>query len=81
MTRLRIVEVRGGKFAVQKRGLLFWGYCDINNGYVWSLPSYIRQFCLLDSEAEAEEAVQKIIAYIDSRKEPKAIKIIKQVKV
>jgi len=44
----------GSKYAIAKRGVLFWYYYDIKDGYLWSnATSYWMSYCLINSIEES----------------------------
>jgi hypothetical protein len=84
MVKLRIVELEGQKWAVQKcRGFMGrWEYLQQNEDSTWSSYDAIVRYCLIESKEEAEQSLQEIIAMIKrNRKELKIVRVIKTVRV
>lgn len=79
-TKIRIVEVEGGMFAVQKRVSLCWLFtCNSGDGYIWRTKLSIFEHSLMESEKAAEICFNKLKKRLEmeKRKVPKVVRVIK----
>ncbi len=87
-TTLRIVELKTGQFAVQKReSWRTWGFMGKYDTFNWGrCVDFVEKYCLMSSLKEAEQSLQYIIhkileARMPNPKIPRVVRVIKKVKV
>jgi hypothetical protein len=80
MTKIRLVQVEGEKFAVQKRSYFIWQFtCNSGDGYIWSSTSAIYTHALMETEEQAIRCFDKLQERLQmkKRKLPKVLRVIK----
>jgi hypothetical protein len=84
---LRIVQVAGGKYGIQKReGDWFnkWEYVDPSSAFEWTKPEFIIKYCFVETLKEAEDAMTKQLSRYSKPKDiklPRITRVIRKVKV
>ncbi len=94
MTTLRIVQLANDKFAIQKQCFLLgcWEFCEAKLSYnepkwgrTWgrSAPEHVIEYCVLDTQQEAEMALDKTISALkgNDKNQIKVVRVIKKVKI
>ncbi len=84
MTILRIVEVDGGKYAVQKFFCFYWGFlCKSGDSFEWTGCESIQNYSLCETFEEADAVLNKTIERIKKKRllRPKVIRVVKTVRV